>query len=391
MTRRRIKSAYLKVLHFVFGVYLYFVDTTLILLFRSVPSSRKVLIVRLDNIGDYLIWAGQLSALRSKYPSDEFDITLVGNKAWTELAEQTHIFDRIIPVDPKRFIRSIIYRARIAREVRRGNFGIAISPVYSRGFFGEDSIIRVSGAFERIGYVGDYSNVSVFLKKISDRWFTWLIPASAGASTEFQRSVDFMQGLGIESTPRLAHLPVNPDCLPAGLGRGEYFVLFTGASKSIRCWPIERFAEVAMRIQSVSRLKAVICGTASESVMAQRLSRLMPAPVVDLCGKTSLTELVSIIGNAQILVTNETSAAHIGPAVNTDTVCIMGGGHFGRFMPYPELSDTIRLRVVYRPMECYCCNWQCKYPLGSRDAAPCVSTVEVDDVWSSVKEFLDLH
>jgi len=54
----------------------------------------------------------------------------------------------------------------------------------------------------------------------------------------------------------------------------------------------------------------------------------------------------------------------------------MGGGHFGRFHPYGDLS---RNRVVCKRMDCYGCNWRCRYP-----AARCMEEIEVDDVWNEL-------
>jgi len=49
---------------------------------------------------------------------------------------------------------------------------------------------------------------------------------------------------------------------------------------------------------------------------------------------------------------------HIATALRKPVVGIVGGGHFGRFYPWgdPETS-----RVVNLPMDCYGCNWHCRY------------------------------
>ena len=48
------------------------------------------------------------------------------------------------------------------------------------------------------------------------------------------------------------------------------------------------------------------------------------------------------------LISNETCAVHIGAAVNTNTICISNGNHFGRFTPYPE-KITRFVKTIYPP------------------------------------------
>ena len=92
---------------------------------------------------------------------------------------------------------------------------------------------------------------------------------------------------------------------------------------------------------------------------------------IDLVGKTSLVELVELLRNALLVLSNETSAVHIGAAVGAPVICILGGGHFGRFLPYvvekPEPSRPTPI-VVVQPMSCFGCNWQCVHPRERGDA-----------------------
>jgi len=54
----------------------------------------------------------------------------------------------------------------------------------------------------------------------------------------------------------------------------------------------------------------------------------------------------------------------------------MGGGHFGRFFPYGNLKKN---RVVYRKMDCFACNWQCKF-----STVKCIEEISVDLVWQEI-------
>ena len=93
--------------------------------------------------------------------------------------------------------------------------------------------------------------------------------------------------------------------------------------------------------------------------------------------------MIEIIRGASLLVANDSASIHIAAATGTRSVCILGGGHFGRFLPYqPEFKvrgDQEPI-AVFHPMDCYGCRWRCQYSLGSHEAVPCISGVEVAQV-----------
>jgi hypothetical protein len=71
-------------------------------------------------------------------------------------------------------------------------------------------------------------------------------------------------------------------------------------------------------------------------------------------------------------------------------VCILGGGHFGRFLPYPAGATghgPVPL-PVYTPMDCFGCDWHCRYPVDPGQPYPCLGNVSVEQVWAGVKTVL---
>ena len=77
-------------------------------------------------------------------------------------------------------------------------------------------------------------------------------------------------------------------------------------------------------------------------------------------------------------------------AVGVPSVCIVGGGHFGRFMPYdvqPEPDRPLPL-VASRAMECFGCNWTCKFHPARNKPMPCIEGVSIDTVWQLTHSLL---
>ena len=110
------------------------------------------------------------------------------------------------------------------------------------------------------------------------------------------------------------------------------------------------------------------------------------SPLLNWVGRTSLPGLAAVLAHAELLVGNETSAIHVAAAVGTPAVCILGGGHYGRFMPYlVEQRDGRPLPVaaVHR-MGCFGCDWRCVYHPPREAPVPCIEQLTVEDVWAAV-------
>ncbi len=110
---------------------------------------------------------------------------------------------------------------------------------------------------------------------------------------------------------------------------------------------------------------------------------------MNLAAKTTLPEFVEVIRRAKILVSNDTAAVHISAAVGTPSVCILGGGHYGRFLPYSlETENSTTPVSVIHKMDCYNCNWICTQPSKKGKAAPCIANIRVEQVLNVVKQIL---
>lgn len=355
---------------------------------RKGDGKRRVLIVRVDLIGDFVLWSPAARALRDVFPREQWHVTLAANTAWADLAARQNIFENVWPVDAQRLVASPGYRFRVLRKIRSVGFDVAIEPTYSRDMLRGDALIRASGAPECIGSQGDCSNMRPWMKRITDRWYTRLIAADPQPMMELRRNAEFVMGLGGRETVEMPSLHVEQDDLPAELHDKQYFVLFPSASKRGKCWPIERFAETAQHIAGRYGWQGVICGAAADKLLAGQLCRMATVPLRNLAGMTSLGQLTAILAHARLVLTNDTSAAHIGPAVGAPTVCVLGGGHYGRFLPY-DLPD-VRLvpRAVSHHMDCFGCNWRCIYRIGHDAPFPCVDKVSAAKVWASISEAL---
>jgi ADP-heptose:LPS heptosyltransferase len=343
-----------------------------------------LLLVRLDAIGDFIVWLDTAKEYRRLYPGQR--IVLCTSSAQAEIANKLPYWDEVWPVDMSLLGTSPIYRLKLFRKIRRSGFSTAIQPTFSRVFSLGDAVIRASGAIQRIGSVGNSTNLNPFAQRISDRWYTKLVAASQTPLAELERNAEFIRNLSGGNFP--ARTPVLPkfNPLPERLKiDGPYFVIFPGASWSGRQWPATHFVEVVTELHRQYGWRAVVCGGPSEKYLCQSIVNLSAVAIINLSGETSLPELVELLRGAEILISNETSAVHLAAAVSTPTVCILGGGHFGRFLPYPAYAPGSKPMVVNHEMSCYQCNWHCTQPHAPGSAVPCISGVTVASVLASAR------
>ena len=342
-------------------------------------KSSDIALIRLDAIGDFIIWLDTAKQYRALYPNQK--ITLIANPAWAGLARQLPYWDDVIAVDIGHLaLRSFIKRWRLLLSIRRRGFHVAVHPTFSRTI-AVDTIVLATGASHRIGSVGDLVNSTIQERRISNRWYTTLLPARTSQMMELLRNAEYFSNLAGTSyqpaMPRLPRFRVLPETIQF---EGAYFIIFPGASWAGRQWPVEHFVEVLVALQLRYGWRPVLCGAANESALCQAIAHAAAVDCINLAGNTDIVELVEVIRGGQLLISNETSAVHIAAAVGTPAICILGGGHYGRFMPYPEAVSGLKPLVAYHPMPCFNCNWRCSMPHVAGEAVPCVAQVSVAQV-----------
>ncbi|MDP3759114.1 MAG: glycosyltransferase family 9 protein [Ramlibacter sp.] len=356
-------------------------DYLAVMVWQSSMAKTGVALIRLDAIGDFIIWLDSAKEYRRLFPAQK--IVLLANTAWADLACGLPYWDEVWTLDLQRFTRKPLYRWMLLRKISQANFAVAIQPTFSRAFMYGDSVIRATRATQRIGSVGDMSNISAKDKAVGDSWYTRLLPASPNPLMELQRNAEFISHLTDEtfkeSLPALPILATLPKRLQP---QSAYFILFPGASWHGRQWPTQFFIQLLERLDQHYGWQAVLCGSPAEGDLGQVIAHGTQVACLNLIGQSTLAELAELIRGARILIGNETSAVHFAAAVGTPAVCILGGGHFGRFMPYPDTLGGLKPLIATHPMPCFNCNWRCNQTRDPAGPVPCLSQISVELVMS---------
>lgn len=355
-------------------------------------TKRTVVFVKMDGIGDFVIWTASFDAIQDLFPHEKFERVLIGNARWKSLAQKASLFEKKIFIDPDRFVFSPIYRFKKLREINGSKVDIVINPRLTRDFLWGDSVVRSLNAPIRIGSKGLDNLMTRFQERISSKWYTELLPPPMPDEHEIISNRNFLAGLTKDMTvplraPDIRYLPTGKKFdLP-----DRYAVLFLSAQSPDRRWPPQKFADAGNHLTMRHGLPVVLCGGPNDHHLVAEFGKHYRGEPISLLGKTTLPDLVSILMDAKMILTNDTGASHIALAAGCPAVIVLPGNQVGRYFPYPKIENvrfTKHIPVTHQ-MPCFGCGYNCIFKDLPKDSPkPCVGDVTVGDVIKAIDRLL---
>ena len=366
--------------------------TMVIVKWRRIEKSdnnlnKTIVFIRLDAIGDFLVLLPYLKELKKYYLNSDDSLILVGNAQWKELGEYflKDTFARFIWINRNKYKNNIYYRIKMNLRLSRITADKVIDSTYNRDYIYNDSVVRVISANSKIGWMGETVGVFPVLSRLSQKSYTELLER-VDFSLEGDKQFHFFNHvLKMTMKPSYKINTRVADKSKYGLPK-KYCVIVPGASWSSREWEIYKFAECADYINNKNNHAIVLIGSSSEYHKYDEIQKTAKTHnIINCIGKTNLLEMIEIIRNADLLITNETSAIHIAALTNTKTICIFGGGHFGRFVPNYNIKN---IRWVYKRMECFGCNWKCIFDIEKDQSMPCIANIKPMEIFGTIDDLL---
>ncbi|MBN1426590.1 lipopolysaccharide heptosyltransferase II [Candidatus Fermentibacteria bacterium] len=136
-------------------------------------------------------------------------------------------------------------------------------------------------------------------------------------------------------------------------------------------WPDERYAALARELHAITGFPIVLTGTAAESAAIDVIARAAGPRVENQAGRTTLSDLASLLRRARVFVGNDSGAAHLAAWIGTPVVVV-----FGSTKPLWTRPMGPRVHVVYRQEPCSPC-FARSCPLGHTN---CLTRIDVDHV-----------
>ena len=366
--------------------YLLFIASALVSLLvntRGVFSRRpvkKILIFKLDHLGDVVTATPALLHLRKFYP--EARITgVIG--PWAHPLMNTHpALDRILIYASPRYARSAPDEAArvLSSVVPPESYDLIVG---LRDDWASLAYAVRSAAGKRV----DRGTVRIRAK--IKRW-----TARLGLDSGFIPAHEVETNLCIVGhwkppDPEVRpFLPVAREALEwfaqekAGLlGNVDTFaVIHPGAASSLRKWPRDRFVQVARWLRDDRGVGVIITGSPEEAGETESLAEEAGTGVVSVARSCDLEKAVALISQASVLVSVDTGIMHVGTAVGTPVVALVGPQDPRRFGPFgPEHI------VLYGGLPCSPCSQKdCE-----RGKPECMEAIAPDDVIAALTRILD--
>jgi lipopolysaccharide heptosyltransferase II len=290
-------------------------------------SVRRIAVLRALFLGDLLCAVPAFRALRQRFPAAE--ITLIGLPWAEDLVRRLPTIDRFLPFPGYPGIAEIEYcperTAAFLAEARAYRYDLAIQ-MHGDGNI-SNSFVAELGARMTLGYrrsTDPRLTTSLLYDCDEHEIVRWLRLIAALGQPEAQ-PLSPMIGLATEFplTPSdfsnaAKLLFVEPAFPLVGL--------HPGAKAKTRRWPAEHFAALADTLIERYGADVVLTGSTAEQQLTAAVRRAMHHTALDLAGQTDLGTFGAVIARLDLLVSNDTGAAHMAAAVGTPSVVLFGPG-----------------------------------------------------------------
>jgi ADP-heptose:LPS heptosyltransferase len=347
---------------------------------------RRVLLLRLERIGDLLMVLDAIADARAAFSGADIDLA-VGS--WN--------------LDLARLIRGI------------HTIEVADVPWLARGNDGDSW--RALGAKARAWRSRRYDVVINFEPDIRSNYLAWRTgaPRRAGYWTggggafltdafayEPSRHVGENartliarvagQGATPNPTPRTASTLAPPEAAHAraaqllGSAVRPLVGVHVSGGRESKQWHLDRFAQVARTLARDRGATIVLTGSTGDRPLVDAVrAQLGGVSVIDVTGQLNLPELAAVLSRLDLLVTGDTGPMHLASAVDTPLVALFGPSDPARYGPASSRQKVLRVQLPCSP-----CGQVRLPPERCRGHVPdCMDGIQVAAVVAAAAELLD--
>jgi ADP-heptose:LPS heptosyltransferase len=316
---------------------------------RNKNDTEKVLLIRVDEIGDYLLWRKFIFELLESSLCKHKEVHFVGNNAWKTLFElefTNNPFVKIYWLNKTLFKKSIIYRFRFSRSIFNAHYSAVINPTYSRAKRVDDSIVKAAKSNSNYGFVRNNENYLYYEQSYDRNLYNYLLPVNQKPIFELNRNKAFTewisQNKSLISDSLLSETIILPEVKTKHQLPDNYFVLFPGSRSAKRIWNAQNFSVVANYLFEKYKFTLILAGAPSDKLYGTAFVNIYQHSLINLIGNTSLPETLAILKGAKCILSVDTGSIHLAASVNALCVGIFNGSQYGRFSPYPNsISNKI--------------------------------------------------
>ncbi|HTA94893.1 MAG TPA: lipopolysaccharide heptosyltransferase II [Verrucomicrobiae bacterium] len=130
----------------------------------------------------------------------------------------------------------------------------------------------------------------------------------------------------------------------------KWIALQPGARWPNKRWLVKNFAElVRLLAGKFPAARFAILGSGEDKPLGEIISRAAPERCLNLCGETSLPEMIEWVRLCDLMVTNDTGPMHAAAALGKPIIGLFGPTEPHRTGPYGQIENVLRLDLPCSP------------------------------------------
>jgi ADP-heptose:LPS heptosyltransferase len=298
---------------------------------RRPAGARRVLLIRLSALGDFVQSLGPMAALRHHHAADH--LGLLTTAPFAAFATALGLFDEVL-IDRRPKPAAFREWWGLRRQLHQGRFDRVYDLHTSQRSSHYLRLFPRRGRPEWSGIAPGCSHPHANLDR--DRQHT------------IDKQSEQLLMAGINPIPRPTPPPSTRE-LPAGLAGRNIVLLVPGSSphRLAKRWPAGSYGRLALALSDAGYLP-VIVGTAAERALALEI-RQACSDAIDLTGHTDLLDLAALTREAHLTVGNDTGVCHLAAAAGGPVVVLFSAasdpalcaprGNLVLVLAMPDLND----------------------------------------------------
>jgi len=298
-------------------------------------AEPKFLVVRLGSLGDIVHTFPAVASLRETFPDGK--IVWLTDRRWRALVESAGLGSEIWDLDT-RSLQSIGW---IRKKVREEEFSVSID---YQGLWKSAAIPFLAGVSKRIGFssetVREFGVPILYSEKVR---VSGTHIAEQNGELSLRAGARKATGAFSLVVPDAARLTVARVLGAEGIER--YCVLSPGGGWISKCWPAERYGQLALRLYAEHGTRCVINFGPGEEALAEQVVATA-GNAKPLRYSAGFGELMALLQGARAVVAGDTGPLHLADALGTSVIAIFGPTDPARNGPFFGKKTVLRAQNV---------------------------------------------
>lgn len=325
----------------------------------STFQPRRILVIRLDLIGDLVLSMVAVRVLKRTYPEAEIDLVAVPASA--QVVEGDPDLARIMGYDPNIWRRpEALLRKQNWRELRQlltrlhtRDYDLAIS------LFGKWAAVLavLSGAKRRVGF-GREGFPGLMTDSVAGQHWQ---PGEQKHEVDYCLELAQAVGAQVSAEDRYPHLYVSEQATreveqllaARGVQPGRPVIAchVSATNGQSKRWPVPYWATLLDDFIREENAHVILTGAPNDLPLIEKVTRRMREQPLNLSGKTSLAQLAVLLKRADLLISGDSGPMHIATAVETPVIAIHGPTNPALSGPVSRDATILRSDIWCSP--CY--------------------------------------